>query len=138
MIDDCQRIDEGQPEPVLFGSHFEELRDDFLIQREIGRGAYAIVFKAVRNPVKLRKELAAQNPKIKTDLEDLSDTPDKDSAGNIRAYAIKRLLPTVKASYIVNEMLVLRLVGGKKNVVELVHAYRLENQLSLVFNYKKS
>ena len=35
----------GDPIPCKF----EELREEFLIQREIGRGSYGVVFKAIRN-----------------------------------------------------------------------------------------
>ena len=35
------------PDPVP--CKFEELREQFLIQREIGRGSYGVVFKAIRN-----------------------------------------------------------------------------------------
>lgn len=34
---------------------FEELNNDFLIQREIGRGSYGVVFKAIRNPYKFSR-----------------------------------------------------------------------------------
>ena len=37
-----------------------------------------------------------------------SDTPDKDVNGNIRKYAIKRIFPTINASFILIEMLILK------------------------------
>lgn len=63
---------------------------------------------------------------------------DKDSNGNIRKYAIKRIFPTINAAFILIEMLILKYLNGENNVTELIQGYRLEGQVSLVFRYQKS
>lgn len=82
------------------------------MKREIGRGSYGVVFKAMR-----------------------CDSNDNDENGNRRQYAIKRIFPTINASFILLEMLILKLVDGKKNNADLIQAYRLDGQVSLVFRY---
>lgn len=85
------------------------------MKREIGRGSYGVVFKAVRN-----------------------DPDDTDEAGNRRQYAIKRIFPTINAAFTLVEMLILKLVDGQQNNADLIQGYRLEGQVSLVFRYQKS
>ena len=94
---------------------FEELKGEFLVKREIGRGSYGVVFKAMRQ-----------------------DPDDTDENGNRRQYAIKRIFPTINAAFILVEMLILKLVDGKSNNADLIQAYRLDGQVSLVFRYQKS
>ena len=45
---------------------------------------------------------------------------DKDQNGKIRKYAIKRIFPTINASFILIEMLILKYLDGKNNVTELI------------------
>jgi cell division control protein 7 len=63
---------------------------------------------------------------------------DVDSNGKIKKYAIKRIFPTINAAFIVIEMLILKYLNGENNVTELIQAYRLEGQVSLVFRFQKS
>ena len=91
---------------------FEELKGEFVVKREIGRGSYGVVFKAVR-----------------------SNPDDLDENGNRRQYAIKRIFPTINAAFILVEMLILKLVNGQHNNADLIQAYRLEGQVSLVFRF---
>lgn len=65
-------------------------------------------------------------------------TTDRDEAGNIRKYAIKRIFPTINSAFILIEMLILKYLNGENNVTELIQGYRLEGQVSLVFKYQKS
>ena len=48
------------------------------------------------------------------------DSNDTDENGNRRQYAIKRIFPTINASFILLEMLILKLVDGKKNNADLI------------------
>ena len=75
-------------------------------------GSYGVVFKAMR-----------------------TDQDDTDENGNRRQYAIKRIFPTINAAFILVEMLILKLVDGESNNADLIQAYRLEGQVSLVFRY---
>lgn len=63
------------------------------------------------------------------------DDGDTDENGKRRQYAVKRIFPTINAAFILVEMLILKLLDGRKNVAELVQGYRLEGQVSLVFKY---
>ena len=65
-------------------------------------------------------------------------TLDKDKNDKINKYAIKRIFPTINASFIFVEMLILRYLGGENGVTKLIQGYRSEGQVSLVFNYQKS
>ena len=76
-----------QPQVVC---KFEELKGEFSVKREIGRGSYGVVFKAMRN-----------------------DADDTDENGNRRQYAIKRIFPTINAAFTLVEMLILKLVDGQ-------------------------
>ena len=78
-------------------------------------GSYGVVFKAMR-----------------------VDPNDTDINGNRRQYAIKRIFPTINAAFILVEMLILKLLDGKRNNADLIQAYRLDGQVSLVFKYQKS
>lgn len=85
------------------------MKSEFLIRREIGRGkyfqwqltfcvgSYGVVFKALR-----------------------VDDHDTDENGKRRQYAVKRIFPTINAAFILVEMLILKLLDGRKNVAELV------------------
>jgi len=73
------------------------LKSEFLVRREIGRGSYGVVFKALR-----------------------CDEDDTDEHGKRRQYAVKRIFPTINAAFILVEMLILKLLDGRKNVAELV------------------
>ena len=75
-------------------------------------GSYGVVFKAMR-----------------------CDANDTDENGNRRQYAVKRIFPTINASFILVEMLILKLLDGKKNNADLIQGYRLDGQVSLVFRY---
>ena len=76
---------------------FEELRNEYAIRREIGRGidlnqliivgSYGVVFKAVK-----------------------TEEGDYDENGNKKQYAIKRIFPTINAAFILIEMLILKLL----------------------------
>ena len=78
-------------------------------------GSYGVVFKAMR-----------------------CDPNDTDENGNRRQYAIKRIFPTINASFILVEMLILKLLDGHENNADLIQAFRLDGQVSLVFRYQKS
>ena len=78
-------------------------------------GSYGVVFKAQR-----------------------VDPNDADENGNRRQYAVKRIFPTINAAFILVEILILKLVDGKQNNTNLIQAYRLDGQVSLVFRFQKS
>lgn len=118
---------------------FEELKDDFLIQREIGRGSYGVVFKAVRNAHKMNRppfekldknngETAETHNKVchGAQYKYPPNSTDRDENGNIRKYAIKRIFPTINSAFILIEMLILKYLNGENNVTELIQGYRLE------------
>ena len=75
-------------------------------------GSYGVVFKAVRN-----------------------DNNDIDDNGCRKQYAVKRIFPTINAAFILVEMLILKLLDGRRNVADLIQGYRLEGQVSLIFKY---
>ena len=66
------------------------------------------------------------------------DPNDADENGNRRQYAVKRIFPTINAAFILVEILILKLVDGKQNNTNLIQAYRLDGQVSLVFRFQKS
>ena len=127
---------------------FEELKDDFLIQREIGRGklagqlfilfglgSYGVVFKAVRNEKKMQgQQLNGEGDTILThnaknhgtNYSYPENSSDLDDNGNIKKYAVKRIFPTINAAFILIEMLILKYLNGENNVTELIQGYRLE------------
>jgi len=109
-----------------------------LIQREIGRGkyfpwkfkflsnyfigSYGVVFKGIRNP---KKDLLIghYNDALMGDGDTAlshnlynhgdqyvyaPDSNDRDENGNIKKYAIKRIFPTINASFILIEILILK------------------------------
>ncbi len=80
-------------------------------------GSYGVVFKAIRN------------------VENEGDDPDPHKQGKAQQYAIKRIFPTINASFILIEMLILRVLNGKKNITDLIYGYRQGGQVSLVFKY---
>ena len=117
--------------------------------------SYGVVFKAIRNPKKYNAALlnAADQVPLKGNGDTAkthnkfnngdqyyydTQTMDKDSNGNINKYAIKRIFPTINASFILIEMLILKYLEGQCNVTELIQGYRKEGQVSLIFRYQKS
>ena len=90
-------------------------------------GSYGVVFKGVRNLKKLNGQpligngdTAESHNKFNNGKNYKYDQPnpylsagaeiqdDKDSNGNIRKYAIKRIFPTINAAFILIEMLILK------------------------------
>lgn len=78
-------------------ANLKSSKESFFVKREIGRGSYGVVFKAMR-----------------------SDSDDTDENGNRRQYAVKRIFPTINAAFILVEMLILKLVDGKQNNADLI------------------
>mmetsp|Transcript_27602 Transcript_27602/g.20724 ORF Transcript_27602/g.20724 Transcript_27602/m.20724 type:complete len:119 (-) Transcript_27602:815-1171(-) len=109
-LEHCEEVIEA-PNP----SKFQELRGDFFIKREIGRGSYGVVFKCIA-----------------------CNEEDVDESGKRRTYAVKRIFPTINAAFVLIEMLILKVLNGENNVTDLINVYRLEGQISLVFKYQKN
>lgn len=85
-------------------------------------GSYGVVFKAIRNETKLQNpsaQLTGQGDT--TESHNLynngknykydENSSDRDSSGEIRKYAIKRIFPTINAAFILIEMLILKYLG---------------------------
>jgi len=68
----------------------------------------------------------------------MNDPDDIDEDGNKYKYAIKRIFPTLDAASIIVEMLILKILDGQKNCVDLIRGHRAGTQVSLVFDYKIS
>lgn len=89
-------------------------------------GSYGVVFKGIRNLKKLNGQPLTRNgDSLETHnkfnngknykyeqpnpyLTNGEAQDDKDSNGNIRKYAIKRIFPTINAAFILIEMLILK------------------------------
>lgn len=94
------------------------------------------MFKAIRNPQKFNAEVQRASEPVTTGQGDTTathnlmnhgqqyhydqDTLDKDENGKIKKYAIKRIFPTINASFILIEMLILKYLDGRNNVTELI------------------
>lgn len=107
---------------------FEELKGQYKILREIGRGSYGVVFKGI----------CALDYKDELGLEHYDQDEVNDEDDGIKRFAIKRIFPTINAPYILIEMLILKLVKGNPYITNLVAGYRQESQVSLVFEYQRS
>ncbi len=93
-----------------------------MINYPINIGSYGVVFKGIRNP---KKDLVIGNfndalngdgdTAVSHNLYNHGEqyvypleTTDRDENGNIKKYAIKRIFPTINASFILIEILILK------------------------------
>ncbi|CAI2371307.1 unnamed protein product [Moneuplotes crassus] len=107
---------------------FEELKGQYKIMREIGRGSYGVVFKAV-----CTVDYDSDKGLEYYDRDEVEDDHD-----GIQRFAVKRIFPTINAPYILIEMYILKYIKGHEFVTNLVAGYRQESQVSLVFEYQRS
>lgn len=96
--------------------------------REIGRGSYGVVFKAI----------CSVDYDENKGLEYYDKDEIEDDHDGIQRFAVKRIFPTINAPYILIEMYILKYIKGNEFVTNLVAGYRQESQVSLVFEYQRS